>query len=66
MDTSGFYRVDQDGIFHHAPNFVWAPTYELYRDKKDTYTYPTQAGWRWFDSRAQARAAFGLPEELVL
>lgn len=61
MDTSGFYTVDADGVFHHAPNWVEAPGYELRRELKDTYTYPV-SGWTWFDSVELARAAFGIPE----
>ena len=60
MNEAGFYRVDQDGIFHHAPNFVYAPTYTLLREEKDTYTYPTEGGWMWFDDEATAKAHFGI------
>jgi hypothetical protein len=62
-DTSGFYKVDNDGIFHHAPNFVRAPSYTLLATEKDTYTYPVD-GWIWFDNMNLAAEHFNivLPE----
>lgn len=65
MDESGFYRLDEVGGFQCAPNGVMAPDYVLDRALKDTYTYPTQGGWHWFDDEAQAREFFGLPEKDV-
>lgn len=59
--SSGFYRVDQHNDFQHAPNFVRAPDYDLYKELKDTYTYPTQGGWYWFETEEEARNFFGLP-----
>lgn len=58
---AGFYKIDQDGIFHYAPNFVKAPDYELYKEDKDSYTYPTN-GWYWFEDEVIARQFFNLPE----
>lgn len=58
----GFYRIDNDGIFMHAPNFVKAPTYTLARADKDSYTYPTEGGWYWFDTRAEALAFFNIQD----
>jgi hypothetical protein len=62
-DTSGFYKVDDDGIFHHAPNFVRAPSYTLLVTEKDAYTYPVD-GWIWFDNIKLAAEHFNivLPE----
>jgi hypothetical protein len=60
-DTSGFYRMSEETLFF-APNAVRAPTYDLFRKDKDTYTYPVE-GWYWFDTREAARAFFGLPLE---
>ena len=48
-DTSGFYKQNEVGEWMHAPNFVVCSEYELYRDLKDTYTYPVD-GWYWFDT----------------
>lgn len=59
---SGFYRIDQDGIFHHAPNYVKAPTYTLLRAEKDTYSYPTEGGWYWFETRQAALDFFGIQD----
>ena len=61
-NSSGFYRVDPNGDFQHAPNFVRAPDYELDRELHQTYTYPTEGGWCWFDDTATARDFFGVPE----
>jgi hypothetical protein len=60
-DTSGFYRVDPNDDFQYAPNFVFAPGYALRREDRDTYTYPTQGGWVWFDDEAAAREHFSIP-----
>ncbi len=56
---SGFYATNGSGVIH-APNRVCAPTFELHKHLKDTYEYPVN-GWTWFESEAEARAAFGLP-----
>jgi hypothetical protein len=47
-DTSGFYKQDENGVWLYAPNFVYAPNFELLRENKDNYTYPID-GWVWFD-----------------
>jgi hypothetical protein len=59
-DTSGFYRIDENGEFHWAQNFVRAPDYDLFREQKDTYTYPTPGNWLWFDDHITAKAHFGI------
>lgn len=64
MSTDGFYRVDDDGVFHRA-RWVRAPDYSLDWEHKDTYTYPTQGGWYWFDNKEQALAHFNLPEDTL-
>ena len=56
----GFYRVDQDGIFHFA-RWVRAPDYSLDLESKDEYAYPTPGGWMLFSTRDEACAYFGLP-----
>lgn len=61
QDTSGFYRIDSNGEFQHAPNFVHAPTYTLDRRHRATYSYPTEGGWMWFADQAAAREHFGVP-----
>jgi hypothetical protein len=60
MDTSGFYRLRGDKLTR-APNAVRAPTYDLLRKDKDTYTYPVE-GWYWFNTETEAKTFFGLPE----
>ena len=57
-----FYRLDNND-FLIAPNFVRAPTFTLLREEKDTYTYPTEDGWMWFDNEDTAREHFGVPPE---
>lgn len=47
MDTSGFYKLEDDNWLF-APNFVYGPTYTLLREEKDTYDYPVD-GWSWYD-----------------
>jgi hypothetical protein len=58
-DTSGFYLY-QDGGLTHAPNFVENKDYQLYRDLKDTYSYPIN-GWYWFDSINDACLFYNIP-----
>lgn len=57
-DTSGFYK-NNDGTLLFGPNFVESRDFKLERSKHAEYTYPVQ-GWYWFDSEAEAAAAFGL------
>jgi hypothetical protein len=47
-DTSGFYKLNEEGTWMHAPNFVYGPNLELIRENKDEYTYPVE-GWVWYD-----------------
>ena len=54
-----FYRL-QDEQLQEAPNFVYAPSYTLSREEKDTYDYPVD-GWYWFKYEEDAREFFGLP-----
>lgn len=63
METSGFYKNDA-GMILYGPNFVEAGSFSLYRDQKDTYTYPN-GGWYWFDSIEDAYKFWNLslPEE---
>lgn len=60
MDTSGFYKLD--GLLIYGPNFVLNAAYELRRDTHAQHTYPVD-GWYWFDSEAEARAFWNLPED---
>lgn len=59
-DTSGFYKLD--GMLLYGHTAVFNSQYELHRNQHDTYQYPAD-GWRWFDSRADALAFFGLPPD---
>lgn len=54
-----FFKND-DGVLLEGPNFVYAPTFTLLAEFKDTYLFP-QDGWTWFDTEDQAREFFGLP-----
>jgi hypothetical protein len=45
--TEGFYKLEDDN-WQYAPNFVYAPTYELIKENKDSYEYPVD-GWTWYD-----------------
>jgi len=58
MDTSGFYKLDQELLF--APNFVDNIAFSLLRERHTEYLYPVE-GWTWFNSEALAREAFNLP-----
>ena len=55
-----FYKLD-DGILLEGPNAVYAPSFTLLKEDKDTYTYPID-GWYWANSEEEARVVLGLPE----
>jgi hypothetical protein len=57
-----FFKVDADGVFHEAPNFVHAPSYSLVIADKDGYDYPVD-GWTWFDTEEEAKAHFEVTNE---
>jgi hypothetical protein len=57
--TAGFYKLD--GVLLYAPNYVLNKDYTLLKEQSDTYTYPVD-GWAWYETEAEARSAFGLPE----
>ena len=58
-----FFRVDQQDDFQEAPNYVYAPDYTLQKEEKDTYEYPTDGGWYWFDTVEEAKIFFNIIEE---
>jgi hypothetical protein len=50
-DTSGFYKYDEEQQeWYYGPNAVYAPTYTLLKELKDTYDYPVD-GWNWYDKQ---------------
>jgi len=55
--NEGFYKWY--GYLYYAPNFVSTPTFDLYKEQKDTYTYPFD-GWYWFDSENDAYEFYGI------
>lgn len=54
-----FYKLDGTNLLN-GPNYVLSGSYNLYKEEKDTYTYPID-GWYWFDSEEEARIYFNLP-----
>lgn len=60
IDTSGFYKLD--GWLMFAPNDVTGPDYYLSRDVPEDRTREV-AGWKWFDSQAEAEAFYGVEPE---
>lgn len=59
-DTQGFYKLDGDALLF-GPNGVFSGDYNLTREDRASYSYPVD-GWYWFDSEADARSFFNLPE----
>ncbi len=55
-----FYQLDEAGALIAATR-VFGPDWELLPEDCESYAYPV-AGWHWFDTEAEARAFFGLPE----
>jgi hypothetical protein len=58
-ETSGFYKLDGELLYAH--DTVYGPTFTLMREDRESYIYPVD-GWYWFDTEADAREFFGLPE----
>jgi hypothetical protein len=58
---AGFYKLEDGGTLLFGPNGVIGDGYELIRQDRETYTYPT-GGWYWFDTESEARVFFNLPE----
>jgi len=56
----GFYRIDCNGDFQYAPNFVRAPDYDLFVEDKDSYAYPTPGGWHWCETLEEACSVLGI------
>lgn len=59
MYGPGFYKREDENLLY-GPNFVVNANYEMYKEEKDSYTYPID-GWYWFDDETQARENLGLP-----
>ena len=59
MRGAGFYKLDGDMLLYGA-NFAVNSNYELYKEQKDTYTYPVD-GWSWYDSEQAACSGNGIP-----
>ena len=59
MRGAGFYKLDGDMLLYGA-NFAVNANYELYKEQKDTYTYPVD-GWSWYESEQAACIANGIP-----
>jgi hypothetical protein len=58
---SGFYKLDPDGVtLLYGRFYVLNANYELWRDEKDSHTYPID-GWSWYESEALARLALNCP-----
>ena len=66
-DTSGFYKLD--GIVLYGREAVESLEFSLYRDQKDSYSYPVY-GWYWFDTEDEAYTFFNVekpkPQEMVV
>jgi hypothetical protein len=60
MNTSGFYKKEYENLLY-GPNYVMGGSYNLYKEQKNTYTYPI-GDWYWFDSEEEARLFFNLPK----
>ena len=62
LNKAGFYRVDGNDLFQYAANFVHGPGYSIFKEEKDTYTYPTEGGWVWHNTEEEARIYFNKPK----
>lgn len=58
---SGFYKKDPaTEELLYGRFYVLNTEYELWREQKDTYTYPVD-GWSWYDSEEEARTVLNVP-----
>jgi hypothetical protein len=55
----GFYKNDSGSLLWSA-DMVISDNFELWLDKKDTYSYPVE-GWIWAENEDQARIVLDLP-----
>ena len=54
MEENGFYKLDIDNNdLLYGPNFVYHRDYEIFKEYKDTYTFPVD-GWYWFETYDEA------------
>ena len=59
---SGFYTIDPESKeLLYARFYVLNKDYELWRDEKDSYTYPVD-GWYWIDNEVKAKTFFNIEE----
>ena len=58
INYSGFYK-EIEGKWFYAPNNVYNSNYTLYRQEKDTYSYPID-GWVWHDDNPS-----GFTQEII-
>jgi hypothetical protein len=56
---AGFYKFDYE--LKYAERGVYSNSFQLDIESKSKHKYPVD-GWHWFDSDADARKFFGLPE----
>jgi hypothetical protein len=54
---SFFKQLDEKIL--EAPNFVYAPSYVLLIERKDSYYYPID-GWYYFETKLEAYSFFGI------
>lgn len=58
---SGFYKKDPaTNDLLYGRFYVLNQSYELWRDEKNTYTYPVD-GWSWYESEQEARTILEIP-----
>lgn len=59
--NAGFYTKTNNKLIY-GRGTIYAPTYKLSKDLKDTYEYPIH-GWTWFDSLEEACLFFDIDFE---
>jgi hypothetical protein len=57
---AGFYKID--GGLLYAPNSVEGSGFCLYKEIKDSYTYPVE-GWYWLNNKIEVYAQFNLKDD---
>ena len=57
--NEGFYKMDSELLY--APNSVEGTGFCLYKENKDSYTYPVE-GWYWLNNKIEVYAQFNLKD----
>lgn len=59
-----FFKKNSDGTIQSAPSLL-TPDGEMTEENHADFTYPTSAGWHWFDTPEEAYNTLSIPDNAV-